>query len=218
MGLTLRTVQRWEKNGLQDRRKGTRVTPVNKLSEIEEKRILKVLSSPEYCDLSPNQIVPLLADKGIYYCSESTIYRLLRKLRMNAHRQHCRPRRHKKPEEYVATGPNQVWSWDITYLPLQVRGRFLYLYMMMDIYSRKVVAWQVHDCESDELAADLITEACFLERIEKNQIVLHSDNGSPMKGATMLAKLQELGVTPSFSRPSVSDDNPYSESLFHTLK
>lgn len=171
-------------------------------------------SSPEYSDLSPSQIVPLLADKGMYYCFESTTYRLLRKMEMNTHRQPSWPQRHKKSEECLATEPNQVWSWDITYLPLQARGRFLYLYMMMDICSRKVVAWQVHDCESDELAADLITEACFLERIEKKQIVLHSDNGAPMKWATMHAKLQDLSVTPSFSRPSVSDDNPYSNPCY----
>ena len=137
---------------------------------------------------------------------------------MNKHRQASQPGTRKCPDPYVATGPNQVWSWDITYLPSNVRGAFFYLYMMMDLYSRKAVAYQVYDCESGDLAADLITEGCKQEKITKNQLVLHSDNGAPMKAVTMLAKLQELGVMPSFSRPSVSDDNPFSESLFRTMK
>lgn len=168
--------------------------------------------------MSPAQIVPRLADKGIYLASESTFYRLLNDMKMNRHRESSQPVTRTRPTEHVARGPNQVWSWDITYLPLQIRGLFLYLYLVLDVYSRKIVAWHVHDRESAELGADLVTEACFREGIKGGQIVLHSDNGGPMKGATMLAKLQDLGVIPSFSRPSVSDDNPYSESLFRTLK
>jgi transposase InsO family protein len=118
----------------------------------------------------------------------------------------------------VTTVPNQLYSWDITYLPTTVKGIFLYLYLVMDIYSRKIVGWQVYENESSALAAELMTDICQRESIERNQVILHSDNGSPMKGATMLATLQELGVIPSFSRPSVSNDNPYSESLFRTLK
>jgi transposase InsO family protein len=192
--------------------------PANRLSQAERERIVGVLNSPEYRDLSPAQIVPRLADKGIYLASESTFYRLLNDMKMNRHRESSQPVTRTRPAEHVATGPNQVWSWDITYLPLQIRGLFLYLYMVLDVYSRKIVAWHVHDRESAELGADLVTEACFREGIKRGQIVLHSDNGGPMKGATMLAKLQDLGVIPSFSRPSVSDDNPYSEALFRTLK
>jgi putative transposase len=118
----------------------------------------------------------------------------------------------------VATEPNQIYCWDITYLPSQVKGRFFYLYMVMDIFSRKIVGWQAHDNESSALASDLMVDICQRENIDKDQVVLHSDNGSPMKGATMLATLQQLGVMPSFSRPSVSNDNPYSESLFRTFK
>lgn len=137
---------------------------------------------------------------------------------MDKHRQASLPPTYSSPVPLTATGPNQLWSWDITYLPSIVRGRFFYLYMVMDLYSRKAVACQVYEYESGDLAADLITDACICEKITKKQMTLHSDNGSPMKSATMLAKLQDLGVMPSFSRPSVSDDNPYSESLFRTLK
>jgi len=124
----------------------------------------------------------------------------------------------KRPRALVASAPNEIYSWDIIYLPTQVRGQFVYLYLVMDVYSRKIVGWQVYDAESSALAADLMTDIWQREGILRNQVTLHSDNGSPMKGATMLATLQALGVMPSFSRPSVSNDNPYSEALFRTLK
>jgi transposase InsO family protein len=146
------------------------------------------------------------------------MYRILRELKMNIHRQSSLPAKRHSPDPLIANGPNQLWSWDITYLPSTIRGRFFYLYMVMDLYSRKAVACQVYEYESGELAADLITDACLREKISKDQITLHSDNGSPMKAATMLAKLHDLGVVPSFSRPRISNDNPYSESLFRTLK
>jgi transposase InsO family protein len=111
-----------------------------------------------------------------------------------------------------------LFSWDITYLPTQVRGIYFYLYLFMDIFSRKIVGWQIYDAESSELAGEVMRDICVRENIAPNQVVLHSDNGSPMKGASMLATLQALGVVPSFSRPAVSNDNPYSESLFKTLK
>ncbi len=111
-----------------------------------------------------------------------------------------------------------MYTWDITYLPTSVRGSFFYLYLVLDIFSRKIVGWQVHCDELSALAADLMTDICLREKIKRDQVTLHSDNGSPMKGATMLATLQELGVMASFSRPSVSNDNPYSESIFRTLK
>jgi len=218
LGLTIRTLQRWEQKGLRDMRKGSRATPANKLSDDEKAHIKSVLESPDFADSNPNQIVPKLADQGIYLGSESTMYKILRELKMNKHRQSSLPAKRLTPEELIANGPNQLWSWDITYLPSTVRGRFFYLYMVMDLYSRKAVACQVYEHESGELASDLITDACIREKISKKQIILHSDNGSPMKSATMLAKLQDLGVMPSFSRPSVSNDNPFSESLFRTLK
>lgn len=218
LGLTIRTIQRWNKKGLSDNRKGSRAVPGNKLSDGEKTGIINVLKSPEFADSNPNQIVPRLADQGIYLSSESTMYRILRELKMMNHRQSTLPPRYHRPDQLIAMAPNQLWSWDITYLPSLVKGRFFYLYMVMDLYSRKAVACQVYAHESGDLAADLIADACIREKIAKEQVTLHSDNGSPMKSATMLAKLQDLGVVPSFSRPSVSDDNPYSESLFRTLK
>jgi transposase InsO family protein len=218
LGLSIRTIQRWEQNGLSDNRKGSRAVPCNKLTDQEKALIVRVLESPEFADSNPNQIVPKLADQGIYLGSESTMYRIIRALKMNKHRQSSLPAKKHSPEPLKAKGPNQLWSWDITYLPSRVRGHFFYLYMIMDLYSRKAVACQVYEYESGELAADLITDACIRENISREQVTLHSDNGSPMKSATMLAKLQDLGVIPSFSRPRVSNDNPYSESLFRTLK
>ena len=218
LGLTVRTIQRWKKQGITDQRKGSRAVPANKLSVEEQNNIVNVLKSQEYADFSPNQIVPKLADQGIYMGSESTIYRILRTLKMNEHRQASNPVHKHSPETFTACAPNQIWSWDITYLPSPVKGQFYYLYMVMDLYSRKAVACQVYESESGEFASDLITDVCIREKILKKQLVLHSDNGSPMKSVTMLSKLQDLGVIPSFSRPSVSNDNPFSESLFRTLK
>lgn len=218
LGLTIRTIQRWIQKGLVDQRKGSRAAPGNKLSNHERNRIINILESPEFADSNPNQIVPKLADLGIYLGSESTMYRIQRDLKMNKHRLSSQPAHRHSPDPLIANGSNQLWSWDITYLPSTMKGRFFYLYMVMDLYSRKAVACQVYEYESGDLAAELITDACIHEKITKEQITLHSDNGSPMKSATMLAKLQDLGVIPSFSRPSISNDNPYSESLFRTLK
>jgi transposase InsO family protein len=218
LGLSPRTVQRWQRDGLHDRRGGTRAQPANRLSEAERARVLSLLNAPAYRDKSPHQVVALLADEGCYVASESTMYRILRAERQLAHRQRSAPARRYEPVARVARGPNQLWSWDITFLRSPVRGWFFYLYLIVDVYSRKIVAWMVHEEERAELASDLAHEACYLEGIEPGTVVLHADNGAPMKGATMLATLQRLGVVPSFSRPRVSDDNPYSEALFRTLK
>lgn len=220
VGISERTLQRWY---LDENNHDGRLTPShkpkNKLTDIERQHILNVCNEPLYADLPPNKIVPLLADQGVYIASEATFYRVLKEEKQLTHRLNSRPRKLiGKPRALVATEPNQIYCWDITYLPTTVKGIFYYLYLVMDIYSRKIVGWQVHDRESNDLAADLMTDICLRENIDRHQIVLHSDNGSPMKGATMLATLQQLGVIPSFSRPSVSNDNPYSESLFRTLK
>ena len=220
IGISERTLQRWSLAGNhQDDRLTPSHQPTNKLTDLERQRILNVCKEPQYAHLPPNKIVPLLADKGVYIASEATFYRVLRQAKQLAHRLRSKPNKSvNKPKSLVATAPNQIYCWDITYLPTTVKGIFYYLYLVMDVYSRKVVGWQVHDQENSALAADLMTDICVRERVSRDQVVLHSDNGSPMKGATMLATLQELGVTPSFSRPSVSNDNPYSESLFRTLK
>jgi transposase InsO family protein len=188
------------------------------LSAKEREQVLKVADSPEYRDLPPKQIVPKLADAGTYVASESTFYRILRAEGELSHREKSRPGTSRKPEEHVATGPCQVWSWDITYLRSALRGCFFYLYLVVDIWSRKVVGWTVEESESTDLAAALFRRTCAELGVDSEGLVLHADNGGPMKGSTMLATLQRMGVIASFSRPHVSDDNAYSESLFHTLK
>ena len=220
IGISAKTVQRWtQPDNVSDGRTYAQHEPVNKLTALKRQHLIQVANAPEHADLPPNKLVPKLADKGCYIASESTFYRVLKEAGQLRHRQKAKPTRQiKKPKALTATAPNQVYSWDITYLPTQIKGLFLYLYLVMDIYSRKIVGWQVYEEESSALAADLMTDICHREGIERHQVMLHSDNGSPMKGATMLATLQHLGVIPSFSRPSVSNDNPYSESLFRTLK
>lgn len=220
VGLSLRTVQRWKFASLDVDGRTTRVQqPVNSLTTSEREQILAIANSAEFGQLPPSQIVPRLADQGIYVASESTFYRVLRDANQVKHRQAARPAQERsKPRAICATAPNQLYSWDITYLPSGVKGIYFYLYMFIDIYSRKVVGWQVYRDENSDLAAEVMRDICAREKVHANQVVLHSDNGSPMKGATMLATLQALGVMPSFSRPAVSNDNPYSESLFKTLK
>jgi len=220
LNLSLRTVERWEKPaGTQDKRcQAVRPSQANQLTQEERNMILTIANSQEYCDLPPCKIVPRLADEGLYFASESTFYRVLRAEKQLTHRQRSKPATHHKPKARTADGPNQVWSWDISYLPTTVVGLYFYLYLVLDIFSRKIVGWSIHANESSALGAGLIKQACLDEGVEYNQLVLHSDNGKPMKGATMLATLEKLGVIPSFSRPSVSDDNPYSESLFKTVK
>jgi len=220
IGISAKTFQRWQQpESDQDGRADAQHVPKNKLTELERQRMLSVANEAEYVDLSPSKIVPALADRGVYIASESSFYRVLKAQKQLSHRQKSKPAKQiKKPKALVATAANQIYSWDITYLPTEVKGLFFYLYLMMDIYSRKIVGWQVYREESSALAADLMKDICGREGVERDQVTLHSDNGSPMKGATMLATLQQLGVVPSFSRPSVSNDNPYSESLFRTLK
>jgi putative transposase len=231
IGLAARTVQRWialvanaGQNALHAGDKRTpdqRIhnCPPNKLSPAEREAAFAVLNSDEYKDLPPSQIVPRLADQQRYVGSESMLYRLLRQAGQLAHRRVERvPQKRSKPRALVATRPDQIYCWDITYLPTQVRGVFFYLYLFVDLFSRKVVGWQVFDCESAELASQLLQDICQRQGITLNQLTLHSDNGSPMKGETMLATMRRLGVAQSRSRPAVSNDNPYSESLFKTLK
>jgi len=204
-----------------DKRKQAKATaspPLNKLTESERNLILKIANSPKFANLTPNIIVPILADQGKYIASESSFYRVLRDAKQLTHRGKAKPATMKRPEPLQANGPNQLWSWDITYLPTNVKGIFLYLYLIMDVFSRKIVGWEIYETESAEHASLLFTKTYLREGVAGKDLVLHSDNGSPMKGATMLSTLQRLGVVASFSRPSVSDDNPFSESLFKTLK
>ena len=217
-GISLRTLQRWAKPGnVHDGRINAR-EPANKLSEEERVEIVKVANSLKYSDLPPCKIVPLLADSGRYIASESTFCRVLGEKGQMTHRHRSKPKSKKKPRELKATGPNQVYSWDITWIPARITGMYFYLYMVMDIYSRKIVGWQVYERESSARAADLMTDICEREGIRPDQVTLHSDNGGAMRGEVMLVTLRRLGVVPSFSRSGVSSDNPYSESLFKTMK
>ncbi|WP_085983722.1 IS3 family transposase [Methylomonas methanica] len=221
LGLSPRTLQRWQAGETpgEDQRPLRQYTPAHALTEAERAHILTVANSAEFADLPPSQIVPRLADQGIYLGSESTFHRLLKAAQQLKHRRSERPSQPRlKPKALSATAPNQLYSWDITYLAAAVKGQFYYLYLFLDIFSRRIVGWQVFEAESSQYASELLRDIVLREGLQPGQVILHSDNGSPMKGATMLATLQQLGVMPSLSRPAVSNDNPYSESLFKTLK
>jgi len=178
-----------------------------------------VLTSSRYAGLSPKQLVPQLADEGLYLASESTMYRIQRRYGLrHQKRSACRTHVTRARAVHHTTQPNQVWSWDITLLPTTVRGAYLRLYLVMDVWSRRIMGWQIAAHESGTVAADLVRRLCRDGHIDPRGVVLHSDNGAPMRSSTMVATLQWLGIVPSFSRPHVSDDNPYSEALFRTLK
>ncbi|WP_425611719.1 IS3 family transposase [Xanthomonas cucurbitae] len=220
LGISCRTLRRWRgASTLVDARKGAAKHCPHALSCVDKERIMAVANQPDYQSLPPSQIVPRLADQGIYIASESSMYRVLRaRGQVNRRGRAAAPRTVAKPMAVRADAPRQVWSWDITYLPSTVKGQFFKLYMILDVYSRKIVGWEVHHEELAIHASVLIGKACMREQVARDTLVLHADNGGPMKAATMLATLQSLHVTPSFSRPRVSDDNPYSEALFRTLK
>lgn len=219
VGITARTLERWQKDDeCVDRRAGPSTTPSHTLSDEERSAILAIANSPEFREKSPKQIVPTLADRGQYVASEASFYRVLRDHDLIQHRGRARPPTTSRPKEIVATAPNQVWCWDITYMRAPVRGTFYFLYLVVDVFSRKIVGWSVEDEESQDLAVDLIERATREHDVPENALILHADNGGPMKGSTMLATLQRLGIVPSFSRPRVSDDNAYAEALFRTLK
>jgi transposase InsO family protein len=188
-----------------------------RLSEAERRTISEVACSERFRDCTPYEIVAILAQEGTYLGSVSTVYRILRAEGKVHHRRESKPaQRRAVPPERVATGPHQVFSWDITYLKTAGAGIFLYAYLIIDVWSRKIVGWSVEREESEQRAVELFQS--LVRRNHLTGVYLHSDNGSPMKGATMLMTLYKLGVLPSFSRPRVCDDNPYSESLFKTLK
>lgn len=219
IGLAPTTVARWKASPeTEDGRRGPNTKPSNALTDAEEREAIALMNAPEHSSMSPDVLVPHLATLGIYVASQATLYRILRRRKLLRCRGRARARSHRRPREHVATGPNQVWAWDITYLPTVVRGRFVKLYVVLDVWSRLIVGAEVHEEEDDAIAARLIERCCAEQGVEPNQLVLHSDNGGAMKGNTMLAKLQQLGVMPSFSRPHVSDDNAFAESVMRTVK
>lgn len=221
LNISKRTFNRWKNSEdfVDKRTTCKRPEPANKLKKEEIEEILKTVNNEEYSSLPPSQIVPKLADKGIYLASESTIYRVL-KNHGSINRSMSKKAVKRPLSTHKATAPNQVYMWDITYLNGPIKGTHFYLYLISDLFSRKIVAWEVWEKETATHASDLIRRAVISEKIatQKIPLVLHSDNGSPMKGATMLETLYTLGITPSRSRPRVSNDNPYAESIFKTLK
>lgn len=217
LGISRRTLQRWRSAGLADRRKGATKRIPRQLDVEEQDRLYRTANEQRFQDMTPAEIVPTLLDEGTYLASERTLYRILRARAALAPRQESRvPVRHALPSALVATGPNQVWTWDITWLRTDVRGLFLFAYVIEDLYDRSIVGWTVHDREDPELAKELF------ERVIRDVGVVprfvHADNGGPMKGVALVALLYRLGVGLSYSRPRVSDDNPFIEAFFRTLK
>jgi transposase InsO family protein len=223
LGLSERTLQRWTgpEGTVRDdcRPLAEHPEPASKLSEVERDCIVATCNAPEFASLPPSQIVPRLADQGIWIASESSFYRVLRERGQNHRRGRARrATRAKPPTSFEAKAPCQVWSWDITWLPGPISGAFFYLYLIVDIGRRKIVGWEVHDRETAEFAAQVLERAVWAEKCLTSPLALHADNGSPMKGATMKVTMERLGVTASFSRPRVSNDNAFSEALFRTCK
>jgi transposase InsO family protein len=224
-GIELRTLQRWKAHqGLQTgdgRPQAVHPMPSHALSPEERARLLAVANEPRFAAVPPARIVPILADEGVYLASESCFARVLREHGQSAHRGRARaPKAVRRPTTHIATAPGQVWCWDMSYLPAKVMGRWFYLYLILDLYSRKIVGAEVHDTDDSTHAAHLVRRTALAEGIAAmtDKPVLHGDNGSTLKATTVLAMLNWLGVEPSYSRPRVSDDNAYAESLFRTAK
>lgn len=221
IGISDRTYQRWTKGDCinEDQRPIIdRSAPKNKLTEKERAKVIEIANSPDFADLPPSQIVPKLADEGKYIASESTFYRILKEEKMDTHRSRSKEPVKREPPTHTATGPNQVWTWDITWLNAAVKGQYFKLYLIVDIFSRFIVSYEVWESEKAKYAEQLVRKGVLSQNLQGRPLVLHSDNGSPMKAATFLATLEKLGIQSSFSRPRVSNDNPYSESLFKTMK
>jgi putative transposase len=195
-----------------------RPAPPNKLSEAEREHVLAVLRSPEYCDLAPAQVWARLLDDGVYLCSISTMYRLLAGVGESRERRRQRTHPARKKPELIAHRPNQVWSWDITKLQGPQRGTYYQLYVIIDIYSRYVVGWTVATAETAALAEAFIADTVATHGIARDQLALHADRGTSMTSKPVAQLLLDLGVDRSHSRPHVSNDNPYSEANFKTLK
>jgi transposase InsO family protein len=224
-GIDERTLQRWKAHeGLvkgDGRPQAVRPVPGHALSPAERAEVLRVANEPRFAAVPPARIVPMLADDGVYVASESTFARVLRAADQSHHRGRAKaPKAVRPPTTHVATAPRQVWCWDMTYLASAVLGRWFHLYLILDLFSRKIVGWEVHDSDDANHACHLVKRTALAEGIAAmlTKPVLHGDNGATLKATTVLAMLQWLGVTPSYSRPRVSDDNAYAESLFRTAK
>jgi transposase InsO family protein len=224
-GIDTRTLQRWRVSGGlvggDGRPQAIRPVPSHALSPEERAEVLRVANEPRFAAVPPARIVPMLADEGVYLASESTFARVLREHGQTARRGRAKaPHKVRPPTTHIATTPRQVWCWDMTYLPATVMGRWYFLYLILDLYSRKIVGWEVHDRDDADHAVHLVRRTALAEGIAAmaTKPILHGDNGATLKATTVLAMLNWLGVKPSYSRPRVSDDNAYAESLFRTAK
>jgi transposase InsO family protein len=225
VGIDRRTLQRWQaSDGLTvgDRRpQAIRPPPAHALTPAERAQILHVANTPRFADVPPARLVPMLADEGVYVASESSFHRVLRAHGQSTRRGRAKaPTTPRPPTTHVATAPRQLWAWDLTFLPTPVTGRWFYLYLIQDIYSRKIVGHTVQDTDLAEHAAHLVKRTALSEGLPELPLkpILHGDNGPTIKATTVRAMLQWLGITPSYSRPRVSDDNAFVESLFRTAK
>ncbi|MCP4294007.1 MAG: IS3 family transposase [Proteobacteria bacterium] len=217
LDISVRTYYRWRKNADGDKRRGAEKKIPRKLTLDEEQEIISVSCEKRLCDCTPYQIVAILLDEGRYIASTSSFYRVLKASDLLHHRKRGRSNKKKAtPPELVATGPNQVFSWDITWLKTDVNGIFFFAYMIIDIWSRKLVGWEIHTKESADISSQMFKR--LSRKLKLKGVKLHSDNGHPMRGSTMIQTLYNLGILPSFSRPRVSNDNPFSESFFKTVK
>jgi len=202
---------------MEDKRKGSHKRVVRKLSPEKRTEVMEVCNSKKYCDNSPHEIVPMLLDEGRYIASVRTMYRILKEENQLRLRSGSKMRKKRsKPPERKASEPNKVWCWDITWMPSLVKGIFYYAYVIIDIFDRFIVGWTVHEEESEEHSRDLF------ETLSRGRNILfeflHSDNGAPMKGSTLLSFLSSMEIKVSFSRPRTSNDNPFIESFFKTMK
>jgi putative transposase len=224
-GIDLRTFRRWREGDGQvradHRPEAVRPRPAHALSEAERARIVALANEPRFASTPPARIVPALADEGIYVASEASFHRVLREHGQMQRRGRARPPRSAgPPSTHLATAPGQVWCWDVTFLKARVQGHWFYLYLILDLYSRKIVGFEVHDTDQAEHAAHLVRRTALAEGIHARPLrpVLHGDNGPSVKATTVAAMLHWLGIAPSHSRPRVSDDNAYAEALFRTAK
>jgi putative transposase len=220
-GIDPRTLQRWRKSDGDQRPDAIRPAPSHALTEEERARIVEVANEPRFAETPPARIVPALADEGVYIASESSFHRVLHAHgQMNRRGRAGLPRRSRPPTTHIATRPGDVWCWDVTFLPAQIQGQWFYLYLILGLYSRKVVGFEVHPTDRADHAAHLAKRTALAEGLHAMTVkpVLHGDNGASLKATTVLAMLYWLGIKPSYSRPRVSDDNAFAEALFRTAK
>lgn len=223
IGIAASTLRRWRPSGSSVKQDGRpdadRPIPFRRLSDEERKTIVDTCNRAEFANLPPSQIVPALADRGEYIGSEATVYRELKRVGQLNHRGRAKARQKSgAPTTHLATAINQVWMMDVTWLPSRVKGQFYYLYMVEDLFSRFGVNWEVFEHENSENTCHVVEQSMWREKCSLQPPTLHRDNGSVLKSQTVMQKLRDLGISSSHSRPRVSNDNAFIESMFRTLK